>query len=81
MKLGKKETKMYKKNNNVAVKSITNTSAMLIHEITEDYVIWSMTFSEYCYKSKLKYTKDERIIFRGWGMTHDISEFERIYSI
>ena len=80
MRLSKKETKMYK-GNNAAVKSITNTSAMLIHEITEDYVIWSMSFSEYCYKSKLQYTKDERIIFRGWGMTHDINEFERIYSI
>ena len=81
MKLGKKETKMYKEKSNVAVKGITNTSSMLIHEITEDYVIWSMSFSEYCYKSKLIYTKDERIIFRGWGMTHNINEFERVYSI
>ena len=81
MRLGKKATKMYKENKNVGVKPITNSTAMLVHAIEDDYIIWSMSFSEYCYKSKLIYTKDERIIFRGWGMTHDINEFERIYSL
>lgn len=81
MKLGKKASKMYKERKNVAVKGMTNTTAMLIHEITEDYVIWSFSFSEECHKSKLIYTKDERIIFRACWNYYNIDEFENIYSI
>lgn len=81
MRLSKKASKMYKENSNVAVKVIANGCGMVIHDINEEYVIWSMSYSEFCYKSKLRYTKDERITFRGFGYTHDIDDFERIYSI
>lgn len=81
MRLGKKASKMYKEKGNVAVKSMTNTTAMLIHDITDEYVIWSMSFSEECYKAKLIYTKDERIIFRALWAYHNINEFENIYSL
>ena len=81
MRLGKKASKMYKENNNVAVKAMTNTTTMLIHDITDEYVIWSLSFSEECYKSKLIYTKDERIIFRAHWTYYNIDEFENIYSL
>ena len=81
MRLGKKASKMYKESGNVAVKGITNTAAMLIHDITDEYVIWSLSFSEECYKAKLIYTKDERIIFRAHWAYYNIDEFENIYSL
>ena len=81
MRLGKKASKMYKERNNVAVKGLTNTTAMLIHEITDEYVIWSISCLEECHKSKLIYTKDERIIFRAHWNYYNIDEFENIYSL
>ncbi len=76
MRLGKKATKMYKENV-IATKGLTSTTAMLIHDIIDDYVIWSLSFSEYCYKSKLIY-KGDSVHFRGWGMTNSMNEFIKI---
>ncbi len=82
MKLSKKASMEYLKENNKAVCPVTHGLAINVYyiDVNGEFIVWNYSDENICHVSKLRY-KNDSYIFRVGHVYYDINEFYNMYGI